>query len=529
VSPTTTDKPVRALALTSISSPGHAALPVIAALEASGMRVRAMDVGRLGSRAGSAAARVVKAIAGELAERRLARELSANPPDVAVGFDMGSVEALWDLRRHSPNPVAVIAVVADLDPDPGWSEVSADRYLAVDAQAAVALADAGVPEERVMTVGPIAEVAYAQAGQQKREVLRARFGLPLSSPVVLCEVAGLGYETTSQLALQLSLVGQPGIHYLFAAGDDAEAATALRRSAPTLEIKAKLFGDTDDAPLLWRCADAIVARPRTRAVHRALVINAKLVSFLPEDADGERLAAQLEARGMGSSAGNALLVSSALEPLLTTPHKPSSRTGTDGAANVADIVWVVGKQAGDVVRETESSGPSAYGGGPTADAEPQAASGLEDLSGGGLEDLFGDDAPKGAKNRRLAELSVKLSQLAKSVGEAQTKIEQWENKKARAEAEGDAQKASQAGRNADLERARMHQALGQMGQLEAEIRRIENAGRPRASSGSRGPASASRSAGPSVDDVLKDMRRSEQAAVDDELEALKRKMKKGKR
>lgn len=521
-------RPVRVLALTSNSSPAHAAIPVIAALQASGMRVRAMDVGRLGARAGGPAARVVKAIAGELAERRLARELAANPPDVGLAFDLGSVEALTELRRHAPNPVAVIAVVAELDPDPGWAEVSADRYLAIDAEAAVALADAGVPEERVMTVGPLAELGYAEAGGQKREVLRARFGLPVSSPVVLVEVDGLGYETSSQLALQLSLVGSPGVHYLFAAGRDAEAATALRRAAPTLEIKAKLFGDTDDAPLLWRCADVVVARPRARSVSRALVINAKMVSFLPEDAAGEKLAQDLEVRGMGRSAPNALLVSSALEPLLATPHKPSSRTGTDGAANVADIVYVIGKQSGDVVRETASAGPSSYAGAAeSAAAEPAAAGGLEDLSGGGLEDLFGDSASAtgGAKNQRLAELSVKLSQLAKQVGEAQTKIDQWENKKARAEADNDSERASQAGRNADLERARMHQALAQMAQLESEIRRIEKAGhkpRPSASAGGR----RSRS---SLDDMLGDMKKRQRAGVDDELAALKQRMKKGKR
>ena len=521
------DKPVRVLALTSNSSPDHAAIPVLGALEAAGMRVRAMDVGRLGARAGGAAARVVKAIAGELAERRLARELAANPPDVGLAFDPGSVEALLELRRHSPDPVAVIAVIADLDPEPSWAEVAADRFLAIDAEAAVALADAGVPEERVMTVGPLAEIAFAEAGGQKREVLRARFGLPVSSPVVLVEVDGLGYETTSQLALQLSLVGSPGVHYLFAAGDDAEAATALRRSAPTLEIKAKLFGDTKDSPYLWRCADVVVARPRPRTAFRALVINAKMVSFLPEDADGEKLARDLENRGMGRSAANALLVSSALEPLLAGGHKPSARTGTDGAGNVADIVWIVGKQAADVIGETAQAGPSAYAGSVSAsDAEPAAAGGLEDLSGGGLEDLFGDSAPSGAKNRRLAELSVKLSALGKQVGEAQTKIEQWENKKARAEADGDQQKASQAGRNVDLERARMHQALAEMAQLESEIRRIESAGKkPRGSSSSAGAASS----GPSLDDMLKDIKKQEHAAVDDELAALKQRMKKGKR
>jgi hypothetical protein len=525
----TAKRPVRVLVVTSAGSSGDAAMPVLAALEAAKHRVRAIDVGRVGASGGGAAWRVVKAISGELAERRLARELGASPPDVAVAFDPGSTMALLELRRHAPNPVAVLAVIGELSPDPVWGEVPADRFLAVDDEAAVALADAGVAEERVMTVGPLVEARFAAAGRSKREVLRARFGLPLSEPVILVEVEGLGHETTSQLALQLSLVGSDGV-YLFAAGADVEAARALRASVPTLEMRAKLFGATDDAPLLWRCADVAVARPRLRAAMRTLAINTRMVAFLPEDDAGERLARDLEARGMGARAQSALLVASAIEPLIARPHAPSARTGADGAASVADIIAIVGGQVGAILAETARVSAAAAAAETTSAesgaAAPTSAGELEDLSaGGGLEDLFGPAAgADGAGARRKAELGAQMKQLARQVSESQTALEDWERKKAKAEGAGDSDQARQASRGADAERAKMHKALAQMAALEGEIRKLEGRDKRRPAPGRASRPSASRGAG--LDDALRDLKKKQTASVEDELAALKRRMSK---
>ncbi len=209
--------PTKVLVVTSHGTPGGAATPVVAAMLAAGCNVRAMDVGRVGARYRGTVERVMKAISAEFAERRLARAISSNKPDVAVAFDPGSVAAILELRRHSPTAVAVVAVVAELDPDPAWAGIEADRFLTIDSEAAVSLADAGIPGERIMTVGPITAYPFTAAGKQKRAVVRARFGLPLSESVVLAAVEGLGPEMTTQLALQLALLGgvrdERGLHH----------------------------------------------------------------------------------------------------------------------------------------------------------------------------------------------------------------------------------------------------------------------------------------------------------------------------
>jgi len=545
----------KVLVVTSAGAPPPVVTPVLAALEAHGLVVRAIDVGRVGARASGSAWKVVKAIVGELAERRLARELAEHPPDVAVAFDPGSAGVLSAARDESEAPAPVVAVVPELEPNgEEWAVAGADRYLTVDDAAAVALADGGVDGARVLSVGPFCPLPYAQAGRETRAALRGRFKLPASGAVVLVEVAGLGYETTSQLALQLSLASAKAA-YLFAAGDDADAATALRRQVPTLGLKAKLFGHTSDAPLLWRAADVVIARPRVQAVAKAMAVGARMVALAPEDGAGKALAGSLEGRKLGVAAQGPLFVSSALDALLAAAA-PATMEGEDGAGNTADVVWVVGRarrEIADEVRaaeraETRARVHAATAAASAAERQSAAAGDLEDL---GWDD-GGDDEPAAVPDRAEIErlrrdVEARIARVQRTVADSQQSAARWQKKAEDSRKAGSEQSAREAERNADLERARMHAALTEMAELSSEKAALEKAAAaappppPRAeAAGSPPPRSAPPPrADRSVDDLLRDMKRGgagerpgkPASTVDDELEALKRKMsgkKKGK-
>ena len=301
------------LVVTSAGAPPGAVVPVLAAIEAAGMRVRAIDLGGAGGGGGGVADRVRRALLGEGAERRLRRELELSPPDAAVVFDPHAALALTVVRDQSQNPAPVVAIVDELEPAAAWAQTDADRFAAVDELAAVALADNGVEGDRILVVGAIGERAFAEAGTQDRSALRARF--KLGGKVALVEVAGLGAEVTGQLSLQLSLLdSNSAITYLFDAAGDADAAAVLRRQVPTLGLKAKLFGATADAALLWRAADVIVARPRPEVVSRTMLVGGKLVALIDDQvANAARVAAALEARRRAIPAKGLLMLSSALD------------------------------------------------------------------------------------------------------------------------------------------------------------------------------------------------------------------------
>lgn len=561
------------LLVTSVGSPAGGVTPVLAALEAAGGQVRAIDVGRAGSRPDGAIDKVLQALAGEVAERRLLRELDEHPPDVTIAFDPATAAALSLVRDQGRHSAPVLAVVAELQPDAAWGATDADRYLTVDEEAAVELAEHGVEGERIIPIGPLCEWAFIEAAAEPRDALRQRYRIEAGAPVVVVHVEGFGYESTSQIALQLSLIGGNAT-YLFDAGNDVEAATALRRQVPTLDIRAKLFGRTPDAPRYWRCADVVVAKPTPLAVARCMVLGSRMVSFLPDGREANQLAKALEARNLGTTAGSILLLSSALEPLLGRTSRSDDRLGMDGAANVADIAWIVGNERRDVIAERRAAATASTRVRVEAAASAAEAAARSTAAAGGLEDLSEASSASAAPPPDAKEISalrtevrMRLAQVGKTVTEARESGDRWHERAEQARGRGDDAAAREAERQADAERARMHAALAEMAQLQAELERLEKAAAsappPRSASQSRpaGTGSGTRAAAPppraSVDDLLDQMKRQQggppggqqqqrrpagqsgsrsnaraddgQRTIDDELAALKRKMEQKKK
>lgn len=545
------------LIVTSAGAPSAAVVPVLAAIEAAGMRVRAIDVGAAGGGGAGVADRVRRALLGENAERRLRKELEASPPDAAVVFDPHAALALTVARDQVANPAPVIAVVGELEPAEAWAQTDADRFVAVDDIAAVALADAGVEGERILVVGAIGERAFADAAREDRGVLRARF--KLSGKVALVEVAGLGPELTGQLALQLSLLdGGDAITWLFDAAGDAEAAAVLRRQVPTLGLRAKLFGASNDAALLWRAADVIVARPRSEVIARVLLVGGKLVALIDDGVAGAaRAAAALETRKRATSAKGLLLLPAALDAAFAgTAQAPIS----DGGDNIADIVAAVAADKRGVIDERRAAAQAATRDRVRAASAAATAAAHTTAMPGDLEDLGGapppppSAVPSAAEVARLrSEVQRRVADMTRSMTAARdlaAKLAE-DARAARAKDPADASgEAAQIERRADTERARMHAMLAELATLDAELKQLERASKAAADAARAQPSSSSsganvppRARGATIDDALDALKRKAQTVpsagpapgasrpppkksttVEDELAALKQKM-----
>jgi hypothetical protein len=516
------------LVVTSSGAPPSSVVPVLAALEAAGMRVRAIDVGGAGGGGGAITDRVRRALLGEGAERKLRRELENSPPDATVVFDPHAALALTVARDAATNPAPVIAVVGELEPGSAWAHTDADRFVAVDELAAVALQDAGVEGDRILVVGPIGERAFADAGAQDRASVRSRF--KLHGKVALVEVAGLGAELTGQLALQLSLLDAgEAITFLFDAAGDVEAAAVLRRQVPALGLRGKLFGASSDAPLLWRAADVIVARPKAETVARVLLVGGKLVALIDDLLpNAAKLAAALEARKRATSARGLLMLASAMDSAFGGVLPQAS---DDGADHVADIVAAV---AGDKRAVIDERRAAAYGATRdrvrAASTAAQAAAAttampgeLEDLGGGSSAAGVADEAlPDKAELERLrSEVARRMAEMTRSMTASRDAATDAADKAKGAEARGASDEAAQYERKADAERARMHAMLAELASLEAELKELERTIEkikdippPRASSGAaRSSADYAPPPPPSS---------GRRVSIDDQLEALKR-------
>ena len=561
------------LLVTSAGAPSSAVVPVLAAIEAAGMRVRAIDVGGAGGGGAGMADRVRRALLGESAERRLRKELEMSPPDAAVVFDPHAAIALTSARDQVPAiaglATPVIAVVGELDPSSTWAQADADRFVTVDDIAAVALQDAGVEGERILVVGAIGERVFAEAGAQDRASLKSRF--KLAGKICLVEVAGLGAEETGQLALQLSLLdGGDQITFLFDAGTDAEAAAVLRRQVPALGLRGKLFGATQDAPLLWRAADVIVARPRPEVISRVMLVGGKLVALVDDQLAGaQAAAAALEARRRGIGARGLLLLSAALDAAFGGVV-PSPTP--DGADQIADIVFAVGEDKRGVVDERRAAAQEATRDRVRAASAAASAAAAATAMPGELEDLGGAPQPgptvDAAELARLrAEVEQRKAELTRSMMAARDAAAKLADQAKGAAARGAPDEAAHLERRADAERAKMHAFLGELATLEQELRELERvqatvrdtpsygreAPRTRATGSTAGASTSSRRT--SLDDELAALKQRANAGggagsssrassarsqasrtqrpaastLDDELAALKRKMAQSKK
>jgi hypothetical protein len=463
----------------------------------------------------------------------LRRELELSPPDAAVVFDPHSALALTVARDQAQNPAPVIAIVDDLEPAATWANTDADRFVAIDELAAVALADAGVEGDRILVVGAIGERAYAEAGAQDRSSLRTRF--KLGGKVAIVEVAGLGAEQTGQLTLQLSLLDSGDqILFMFDAGTDVDAAAMLRRQVPSLGLRAKMFGNTPDAPLFWRAADVIVARPRPEVVSRVQLVGGKLVALIDDTIAGAAKAASaLEARKRSISAKGLLLLSSALDSAFTGTAPPPT---PDGGDNIADIVAAIANDKRGVIDERRAAAHAATRDrvrAASAAAHAAAAStampgDLEDLGGGGgststvTDDI---DLPDAAEIARLKlEVERRKTEMTKSMMAARDAATTLNAEASAARSGGRTDEATQLDKKADAERARMHGLLGELAQLETELAELERVRKtvqdapPRPPRPERGSASASSASAasdffnaaprqPSIDDALNDLKK----------------------
>lgn len=539
-----------ALVVTSAGAPAAAVVPVLAALEAAGLRIRAIDVGAAGGGGGAFTDRVRRALLGESAERRLRRELETNPPDVAIAFDPHAALSLTVARDQVPNPAPVIGVVSELEPAKEWAHTDCDRLCALDREAAVALADAGVEPDRILVTGALGERAWADAGTDDRGAIRTRHALP--GRVVVVEIAGLGAELTGQVLLQLSLwSAAEATTFLFDATDDAESASVVRGQVAILGLRGKLFGSTGEAARFWRAAEIVVARPRPHALARAALVGARFCALVDDAVPGAaRIAAALEARGRGAGVKTPLLLTSTLD---AWANAPALAPQDDGADAIADAAWVIAGDKRAVIEERRVAGRRETGEKLRSATAAATAAVRSNAAPGELEDLGGPSGPSGptaaatempsrAQLEQLrAEAKGRVDQLNKVMLTARTDAADAEQKASHARGRGDAETARHFERKAEAERGRMHGLLAEMAELERELAGLEAAAKEAAAAGVRTPppgASPPPGAPPRsrAPDPLDDLRRQvktetkkQDRTVEDDLAALKRKMAEGKK
>jgi UDP-N-acetylglucosamine:LPS N-acetylglucosamine transferase len=530
------------LIVTSAGAGPAAVVPVLAALEVAGVKARAVDIGGAGGGGAGVSDRFRRAILGETAQRKLRREVNAMPPDVALVFDPHAGLAMTVVRDETLLAMPVVAVVSDLAPGPAWAQTDADRFLVVDDYAAFALAQHGVESERIVVVGAFGPYVFSASGQRSPSDIRQTF--KLGQRVVLVVIAGMPPEQVGQLLLQLSLLSDTAdVLFLFDAGADIDSAAVVRKQVPSLGLRGKLFGASADAPLFWRAAQTIVAKPTIEVISCASLVGVPLLA-LCETAHHQELGGALQQRGRGITAASTLLLSGALESML---RHPVLTPLPDAASITADAVVTIAAQKREVVEERRGAVAGQVRERVRAVNRAAAVNAGTSTPAGGLEDVSAPtaavppvaDAPDAAELDNLRkQMRQRLAQLRQAVTSSRVASDRHNNLAQQSRQSSDLSQAELYDRQADLEQTRMHGILSDMAALESELQQLETLKPGPARDQEPAPRANMQS---QIDDELSRLKSTTSgggsapksrpaapakpaASVDDELAALKKKM-----
>lgn len=338
-------------------------MPLLAALEVAGIAVRVLDVGALAS-GGSVADRLVGALRGEAAGRRIRRAVREHLPSVALALDPWAAMELSVARDQEQPSFPVVGVAPEMVIQSAWQTAEVDRLCVVDDEAAVLAQTLAIAGERIVVTGNIAPRRFVDAATQAKSAMKALH--QLAGHVVLVDGALLAGRAADVLT-QWSLGGSAeDWQWLFDAGANAETAAALRRAVPSIGLRGKLFGVTHDAPRFYRAADVVVTADEA-TVRKARACGTRCVVV---EEDGPLLGTALWSRRSGTGAPLPLVpaqLASGPEPVLLL----------DGAAHVASLVAVISGERGEILAERLVR-PTVK---PVESVVTGVAEGLEDLSG----------------------------------------------------------------------------------------------------------------------------------------------------
>ncbi len=482
------------------------ATPIATALGRHDVALLRLSVARRG-------AGLLDALLGDAERRRLERETLAFAPEVVLVSEPDLAQLLVSGRARARAPV--VCLVPELAPRRAWTK-NADRYLVVDDEAAVLLSDAGVDGARVQVIGPVAAAAYFEARASDRSALRLEFGIP-DLPVALIDTRSIPPEALAGLLLQLALF-ERRMTTLFYAPDDGTA-RLLRAQTAGMSLSAKLFGANAEAARLWRTAELVLSRPQALGTHSALAVGCAFLAVEPAN-DFERAEIKaLEERGIGTGVDRMVFLAGALEPWIRdgARRKAACQTAfahgvSDGAKQVAEILSAIAAERESVLAETTAFATPE----PVPNASSQAtASPLEDLGATRDRDPFRSTAASsssGAAAQLVVDLGKQAARLEREMDEARKAAERWEERSVNASARGDTAAASEAAREADRKRARMHTALEELSMLAEKRNRL---------AGSMAPSDDT------INEMLEKLRRKaadQGKSVDDQLAAMKKKV-----
>lgn len=202
-------------------------------------------------------------------------------------------------KRRGNCDLPLTAIVTDYEVHSYWAHPQVDLYLVANENSKESLIARGVPKEKIKVSG--IPVAAAFSSKIPKKEAKKNLGLDSSKPAILVMggTRGMGPIKKAVNAL-LGLESAPQI--LAAAGSNEELKSELGHLAQAGKIR--LFGPTDQIPLLMDAADILITKPGGMTSSEALVKGLPMILVHPIPGQEERNARYLIHHGAAVESGD---------------------------------------------------------------------------------------------------------------------------------------------------------------------------------------------------------------------------------
>lgn len=237
------------------------------------------------------------------AKKNLEKTLRDVKPDMIISvFGVVNYSAIESLKKMGwYGKVPYIIWCTDLTRHflKNWANPDADLTIALHQEAKEQLMEYGVPERKIRVLSglPVNQKFFAR--RSKFEARQA-LGLDPTKFTVLISMGGVAVGATYVFTQQLARSGLP-VQVIAVCGRNERLKIRMEKLAARIEMPLKVFGFTDQMPLLMDAADVLIAKPGPGTIAEAiakelpLLIDAQREPMLQEKGNLELVVRQ----GMG--------------------------------------------------------------------------------------------------------------------------------------------------------------------------------------------------------------------------------------
>lgn len=219
---------------------------------------------------------------------RLKALLTQHRPDIFVCTHAVPSSLIAEQKRRGNCHLPLVAIVTDYDVHSYWAHSEVDCYIVANEQSRATLISRGIQENKIKICGIPVNPSFLK--KISRKDARKRLGLDPQKPTVLVMGGGRGLGPIGEMMNKLGSL-KPDLQVIVVAGTNRELEKDLLPHKRNRLVR--VFGFTDQIPLLMDASDILVTKPGGLTSSEALVKGLPMLMINPIPGQEERNARYL--------------------------------------------------------------------------------------------------------------------------------------------------------------------------------------------------------------------------------------------